>query len=53
MDDLHLLHRNGLIELRGVEMSDCPPDAAELRKFEIANGGYVTTAYHTREAAVA
>jgi SAM-dependent methyltransferase len=53
MDDLHLLHRNGLIELRGVEMSDCPSEAAELRKFEIANGGYVTTAYHTREAAVA
>jgi SAM-dependent methyltransferase len=52
MDDLRLLHRNGLIELRCVE-PDSSASLEPLRKLESGIGGYFTTPYHTREAAVA
>jgi len=50
IDDLKLLHRNGLIEMR------CPPPRESfgsselLNRMEAAYGDYVTTPYHTREA---
>ena len=53
MDDLLLLHRNGLIELRCVEAGDAPAESAVLRSWESSKAGYATTPYHTRIAAVA
>jgi cyclopropane fatty-acyl-phospholipid synthase-like methyltransferase len=50
MDDLRLLHRNGLIELRVAEVSSTT-DVGPLKRIEGASGGYFTTPYHTREAA--
>jgi hypothetical protein len=49
MDDLRLLHRNGLVELRGTEPSQMELRSEPLHALEAANGGYVTTPYHTRE----
>lgn len=50
MDDLELLHRNGLIELRCVEAGDLAGSPEALIGAEARHGDYVTTAYHTREA---
>jgi hypothetical protein len=50
MEDLMLLHRNGLIELRCIEPGDCGVDPGALHKIENPRG-YVTTPYHTREEA--
>jgi SAM-dependent methyltransferase len=50
MDDLKLLHRNGLVELRCLEACGAHESAELLNKMEAQHGGYVTTAYHTREA---
>jgi SAM-dependent methyltransferase len=44
MDDLMILHRNGLVELRCVEPDD--HDGDELNECERAWGGYFTTPYH-------
>jgi len=52
MEDLRLLHRNGLIELRCVEMWEPGLNLEPLKKIE-SLGGYFTTPYHTRHAAVA
>jgi SAM-dependent methyltransferase len=51
-DDLQLLHRNGLIELRCVEPGEFGIDPECLNRLEASWGGYVTTAYHTRELPV-
>jgi cyclopropane fatty-acyl-phospholipid synthase-like methyltransferase len=51
-DDLELLHRNGLIELRYIEPGESGVFPDCLNKFEASLGGYVTTAYHTRERPV-
>lgn len=50
MDDLKLLQRNGLIEIRCPDRREFagPPDP--LNKMEAAHGDYVTTPYHTRDA---
>jgi SAM-dependent methyltransferase len=52
MDDLRLLHRNGLIEFRYGDSQDClePSSWELLNRIEAARGYYVTTRYHTREA---
>lgn len=50
MDDLKLLQRNGLIELRCLEPGDFDVTREALNTLESAYGGYVTTPYHTREA---
>ncbi len=52
-DDLMLLHRNGLIELRCSEPEEPLDNAEPLRQLEGEKDGYFTTAYHTRQAAVA
>ena len=51
MDDLKLLHRNGLIELRCIDPGECDEGSGLLNKLEAHWGEYVTTPYHTREAA--
>jgi SAM-dependent methyltransferase len=51
MDDLRLLHRNGLIELRCLEPVDREINHEPLKRLE-GGKGYFTTPYHTREAAV-
>lgn len=51
MNDLKLLHRNGLIELRYIDPGEFSVFADTLNKLEADWGGYVTTAYHTRQAA--
>ena len=51
-DDLELLHRNGLIELRCVEPGECGVDPERLNRLEASWGGYITTAYHTLELPV-
>jgi hypothetical protein len=49
IDDLTLLHRNGLLELRCVEsVSDVDPEP--VRQVESLKDGYWTNQYHTREA---
>jgi hypothetical protein len=53
MDDLRLLHRAGLIELRCVDTEGAGTNVDTLNRFEAAKGGYCTTRYHTRIAAVA
>jgi len=50
MDDLKLLHRNGLIELRCIEPGVYGACSDRLNKLEAHWGEYVTTPYHTREA---
>jgi hypothetical protein len=50
MDDLRLLHRMGLIELRCVEPEDFGVCRDLLNRQESRFGDYVTSPYHTREA---
>jgi hypothetical protein len=50
MDDLRLLHRNGLIELRLIEFATSELNVERLRTME-GEVGYFTTPYHTWEAA--
>ena len=50
MDDLKLLHRNGLIELRCLEPGNFGVDRESLNRLESHFGGYITSPYHTREA---
>ena len=45
-EDLKLLHRNGLIELRCIEPGDFAVHADALQKLEYDWGRYVTTPYH-------
>ena len=49
MDDLKLLQRNGLIELRCIEPGDFGVDGNALNKLEQTWGCYLTTPYHTTE----
>ena len=51
MDDLKLLQRNGLIELRCIEPYEFGVCPDSLHRLESHYGSYVTTPYHTREAA--
>ena len=51
MEDLLLLHRNGLLELRLAEPADPVADSRPLARLEAQLGGYATTRYHTRIAA--
>ncbi len=53
IEDLKLLYRNGLIELRCVDPNDDAVGVEVLNRLEAAKGGYYTTRYHTRVAAVA
>ncbi len=53
MEDLLLLHRNGLVELRLAEPSDPGADGQALALMEAGIAGYATTPYHTRVAAAA
>lgn len=46
-EDLRLLYRNGLIELRCIEPGDFDVDAELLNQHELRWGGYYTTPYHT------
>ena len=46
-EDLRLLHRNGLIELRCVEPGDWGVDGGVLNRLERDWGSYYTTPYHT------
>lgn len=50
MDDLKLLHRNGLIELRCIEPGESGENSDMLNRLEAHWGEYVTTPYHTRVA---
>ena len=50
MDDLKLLDRSGLIEIRCREPCESLESAELLNRMEAKHGDYVTTAYHTREA---
>jgi hypothetical protein len=49
MDDLKLLQRNGLIELRCIEPGDFGVDGNVLNILERTWAGYFTTPYHTME----
>ncbi len=53
IDDLKLLHRSGLVELRCVDITDSGVSVEPLKNVEAGKGGYFTTPYHTRVAAVA
>jgi SAM-dependent methyltransferase len=46
VEDLRLLQRNGLIELRCIEPGDFGIDGDELNRLEREWGGYRTTPYH-------
>ena len=50
IDDLKLLQRNGLIELRCVEPCDFGVSPSPLNRLEASWADYVTTPYHAREA---
>lgn len=50
LDDLKLLHRNGLIELRCIEPGESGESSDMLNRLEAHWGEYATTSYHTREA---
>lgn len=50
VEDLKLLQRNGLIELRCIEPGDFGIDGGPLNQLEIEWGGYYTTPYHTTVA---
>ena len=50
MDDLKLLHRNGLIEIRCREPDESCDMPEKLNRMEAQHSDYITTAYHTREA---
>ena len=52
-EDLTLLHRNGLIELRLGEPDCSGVQARALHHLETLIAGYATTPYHVRSAAVA
>lgn len=52
MDELMLLQRNGLIELRCIEPGDFGVRGGPLNTME-ARDGYITTPYHTCEAVAA
>jgi SAM-dependent methyltransferase len=49
IEDIVLLHRHGMIDLRLVEPADFDPPQRVLREHE-RRWGYFTTPYHTREA---
>lgn len=49
-EDLRLLQRQGLVELRCIEPADFGVAAEPLNRLEVAWGGYVTTPHHTRVA---
>lgn len=49
MDDLKLLHRNGLIELRCVEPADFGIHPEPLNKLQSLRSESVTSPYHSRE----
>ena len=49
MDDLKLLQRNGLIELRCIEPGEFSVGRTPLNRLESRWGDYVTSPYHTRE----
>lgn len=49
MDDLQLLHRNGLIELRCIEPAGFGVCPEPLNNLENRRGGYATSPYHTRK----
>ncbi len=51
VEDLRLLQRNGLIELRCIEPGDFGIDGEPLNRLELEWGGYYTTPYHTTVAA--
>lgn len=53
MEDLQVLQRNGLIELRCNEPVDVKGGTQTLATMERNKGGYFTTPYHTREPASA
>ena len=46
VEDLRLLQRNGLIELRCIEPGDFGIDGGALNRLELDLGGYLTTPYH-------
>ena len=48
MDDLLLLHRNGVIELRCADGLHGDIDPEPLNRLENRIGGYSTSPYHTR-----
>lgn len=50
IDDLLLLQRNGLIEIRYPNSRGSSVSSDLLNRMEAAHGDYVTTPYHTREA---
>lgn len=50
LDDILLLQRNGLLELRRADAGEFEADAGRLRELEAQWSGYSTTAYHTRVA---
>lgn len=50
LDDLTLLHRNGLVELRCIEPGEFEICPEALNRLEARESGCVTTPYHTREA---
>jgi hypothetical protein len=50
MDDLKLLQRNGLIELRCIEPGEFSVGRTPLNSLESRWGNYVTSPYHTLEA---
>ena len=49
MDDLLLLHRNNLLELRCIEPAELGVEQTLLNSFERRHRGYTTTPYHTVE----
>jgi len=49
IDDLALLHRNGLLELRVVDAAEFRADPETLNRLESCWGDHVTTRYHTVE----
>ena len=50
MDDLKLLHRNGLLEIRSMEARQFHESAELLNRLEARHGDYITNAHHTRWA---
>ena len=51
VEDLVLLHRNGLIDLRWNDDSALAIDPEPLHQLELQRCGYRTTSYHVVEAA--
>jgi SAM-dependent methyltransferase len=48
-DDLRLLHRSGLVDLRLMDPGELGPDPDRLHRLERFWGGYTTTPYHTTD----